>query len=86
MYDSAGTNEILLDIKKTLNNLYEDVKAFYEDKKASKPINTEANFANKKNSYIEKLNEGSIKEPKQPTLEYYKVEKERDKYVYVLYR
>ena len=70
MGDRAGTNEILLDIKKTLNNLYEDAKAFYEDKKASKPINTEANF-----TYIKKLNEGSIKEPKQSTLEYYKVEK-----------
>ena len=70
MYDSAGTNEILLDIKKTLNNLYEDVKAFYEDKKASKPINTETNFTNKKNSHINRINEGSIKEPKQSTLEH----------------
>ena len=81
MSDSAGTNEILLDIKKTLNNLYDDVKAFYEDKKVSKPISSEANFTNKRNSYIKKLNEGSIKEPKQSTLEYYKVEKEGDKYV-----
>ena len=49
--------------------------------KVSKPINSEANFTNKRNSYIKKLNEGSIKEPKQSTLEYYKVEKKGDKYV-----
>ena len=29
MNDSRGTNEILLGINKTLNNLYDDVKAFF---------------------------------------------------------
>ena len=77
----TGPNEILLDIKNTLKNLYDDIKILCEDKKVCKPINTEANFTNKRNSYIKKLNEGSIKEPKQTTLEYYKVVKEGDKYV-----
>ena len=54
------------------------VEKIFEKKGLGRPKGT---FEDKQKQYIEMLNNGKIKQPKQQTLDYYSIIKEGDKYV-----
>ena len=64
-------------LEDVVNNLEEKAKPKY-----NKPdIDKNASYENKRNIYLNKLNNNEILYPKSTTLEYYKIKKEEDKYV-----
>ena len=50
--------------------------------KTTKPDENDSAYKNKRNIYLGKLNDKLIKEPKQSTLEYYKVKYDDKDYIY----
>ena len=56
----------------------EKIKKIFEAKKIGRPVGS---YETKQLQYLEMLNNGKIKQPKQQTLDYYSIIKEGDKYV-----
>lgn len=72
---------MVLELTRKMDLVLEKLDAVSEKPKTRSSTNPEASFANKRNAYIKKLNEGAILQPKPETMEYYKVVKEGEKYV-----
>ena len=56
----------------------EKINKIFEAKKIGRPAGS---YQSKQQQYIDMLNNGKIKQPKQQTLDYYSIIKEGDKYV-----
>lgn len=77
-YDSINTK--IINFEKQLNNL----KYLLELKKAKSIINNEddkKNYEQKQKMYLSKLNKKEILNPKESTLQYYKIKFSEDKYI-----
>ena len=77
-YDSINTK--IINFEKQLNNL----KYLLELKKAKSIINNEddkKNYEQKQKMYLSKLNKKEILNPKESTLQYYKIKCSEDKYI-----
>ena len=77
-YDSINTK--IINFEKQLNNL----KYLLELKKAKSIINNEddkKNYEQKQKMYLTKLNKKEILNPKESTLQYYKIKFSEDKYI-----
>ena len=79
--NSKNINDVADEVVKNFNyfqlkiqDLEDRLKKLEWKPKASKPADeNDAQFKNKRNIYLGKLNDKLIKEPKQSTLDYYKV-------------
>ena len=66
------------DLENSVNDLEDKVKP----KTYNKPdVDKNASYDNKRNTYLNKLNNNKIMYPKSSTLEYYKIKKQGDRYV-----
>ena len=66
------------DLENSVNDLEDKVKP----KTYNKPdVDKNASYDNKRNTYLNKLNNNEIMYPKSSTLGYYKIKKQGDKYV-----
>ena len=76
-YDSINTK--IINFEKQLNNL----KYLLELKKAKSIINNEDDkkYEQKQKMYLSKLNKKEILNPKESTLQYYKIKFSEDKYI-----
>ena len=72
---------MVLELTRDMETVLEKLEVLTEKPKYKSNTNPEGTYANKRNAYIKKLNEGAILQPKPETMEYYKVVKEGDKYV-----
>ena len=81
---SVGKEDKLDEILNKVNRVNKNVKTLMEmmerikganDPRYTKPIDN-GTYENKRKAYLTKLNAGEIKEPKQQTLDYYKVERD----------
>ena len=72
---------MVLELTRNMDEVLEKLETLTEKPKPRLNTNPEATYANKRNAYIKKLNEGAILQPKPETMEYYKVVKDGDKYV-----
>lgn len=61
-------------------NEKEKMDRIFEKKQLGRPVGT---WETKREQYLKMLNEKKIKEPKEQTLEYYRIIKDIDKYVMV---
>ena len=68
-------------IQLKIQDLEERLKVEWKPK-TTKPDENDSAYKNKRNIYLGKLNDKLIKEPKQSTLEYYKVKYDDKDYIY----
>ena len=72
----------LMDKINNLENSVNDLEEKVKPKTYTRPdVDKSASYENKRNTYLNKLNNNEILHPKSSTLEYYKIKKEGDKYV-----
>ena len=82
LYEMIKTIDEKLDAKANEpkdNNEKEKIDKIFEKKGIGRPS---GDYDTKRKKYCDMLNKGQIKSPKEQTLEYYKISKEDDKYVY----
>ena len=83
LYEMIKTIDEKLDAKanepKDNNEEKEKIDKIFEKKGIGRPS---GDSDTKRKKYCDMLNKGQIKSPKEQTLEYYKISKEDDKYVY----
>ena len=83
LYEMIKTIDQKLDAKanepKDNNEEKEKIDKIFERKGIGRPS---GDYDTKRKKYCDMLNRGQIKSPKEQTLEYYKIIKEDDKYVY----
>ena len=83
LYEMIKTIDQKLDAKanepKDNNEEKENIDKQFEKKGIGRPS---GDYDTKRKTYCDMLNKGQIKSPKEQTLEYYKIIKEDDKYVY----
>ena len=83
LYEMIKTIDQKLDAKankpKNNNEEKEKIDKIFEKKGIGRPS---GDYDTKRKKYCDMLNTGQIKSPKEQTLEYYKIIKEDDKYVY----
>ena len=83
LYEMIKTIDQKLDAKayepKDNNEEKEKIDKIFEKKGIGRPS---GDYDTKRKKYCDMLNKGQIKSPKEQTLEYYKIIKEDDKYVY----
>ena len=83
LYEMIKTIDQKLDTKtnepKDNNEEKEKIDKIFEKKGIGRPS---GDYDTKRKKYCDMLNKGQIKSPKEQTLEYYKISKEDDKYVY----
>ena len=83
LYEMIKTIDQKLDAKanepKDNNKEKETIDKIFEKKGIGRPS---GDYNTKRKKYCDMLNKGQIKSPKEQTLEYYKIIKEDDKYVY----
>ena len=83
---SEGLETALKDITNTLqsfdNKLDRIISKVFSEKSYSNkpPIDKDATYINKRKTYLSKLNNGEIREPKPSTLEYYEIVKDGNIY------
>ena len=83
---SEGLETALKDITNTLQNFDNKLdriisKVFSEKSYSNKPpVDKDATYINKRKTYLSKLNNGEIREPKPSTLEYYEIVKDGNIY------
>ena len=83
---SEGLETALKDITNTLqsfdNKLDRIISKVFNEKSYSNkpPVDKDATYINKRKTYLTKLNNGEIREPKPSTLEYYEIVKDGDVY------
>ena len=83
---SEGLETALKDITNTLqsfdNKLDRIISKVFNDKSYSNkpPVDKDATYINKRKTYLTKLNNCEIREPKPSTLEYYEIIKDGDVY------
>ena len=83
---SEGLETALKDITNSLqsfdNKLDRIISKVFSEKSYSNkpPINKDATYINKRKTYLTKLNNGEIREPKPSTLEYYEIVEDGDVY------
>ena len=81
----AELSRKIMTVSKNVKLLYEMIKTIDQklDAKEKKGIGRPSgDYDTKRKTYCDMLNKGQIKSPKEQTLEYYKIIKEDDKYVY----
>ena len=78
---SEKVYDMVLELTRKMELDIEKLDAVSEKPKYRSNTNPETSFANKRNAYMQKLNDGAILQPKPEIMEYYKVVKEGDKYV-----
>ena len=66
---------------KTQDEVKEEVSKAFERKNLGRPIGT---FESKREQYFKMLTDGKIKNPKEMTLQYYKINKDTENNTYVL--
>ena len=72
----------LMDKIDDLENYVNDLEDKVKPKTYNKPdVDKNASYDNKRNTYLNKLNNNEIMYPKSSTLEYYKIKKQGDRYV-----
>ena len=83
LHEMIKTIDQKLDAKanepKDNNEEKEKIDKIFEKKGIGRPS---GDYDTKRKKYCDMLNKGQIKSPKEQTLEYYKISKEDDKYVY----
>ena len=65
-------------VEKTPEEEKEKLNKIFEKKQIGRPV---GDFDSKRIQYLKILNDNKIKQPKQQTLEYYRINKDGDKYV-----
>ena len=72
----------LMDKINNLEDAINDLEEKVKPKTYNKPdVDKNASYENKRNTYLNKLNNNEILYPKSSTIEYYKIKKNGDKYV-----
>ena len=81
--ECSETNTKLDKILEKLEELEQKINDLGNVKKTSYNNNKDDSYRNKRNVYLNKLNSNEIKQPKQETLDYYKVIYDSDIKLYV---
>ena len=68
-------------VEKTPEEEKERIDKIFKKKQIGRPSGT---FNTKRVQYLKMLNKNKIKQPKQQTLEYYGIQKDGDKYVFII--
>lgn len=71
----------LIDKKVEPKTDQKEIDEIFKKKQIGRP---KGDYETKRKQYLEMLNENKIKEPKASTLEFYKIQKEDDKYVIMI--